>query len=97
MPNEKLTGNPKYSLELKLVYVEMGVSFTLTYGDIDERFYNSIESVYADVIRTVNFDETAELFEDYEDRISAIVSDTEGIGWGFHDTLSDMHARLRWM
>ncbi|CAM4176550.1 plasmid pRiA4b ORF-3 family protein [Paenibacillus alkaliterrae] len=94
---EKLTGNEKYTLELKLFYVEMGVSFTLTYGDIDDRFYDSMEAVYADVIRTVNFDDTAELFEEYEERISAIVSDTKGIGWGFHDSLSHMHERLRWM
>ena len=94
---ERLTGSRKYSLELKLIYVEFGVSFTLTYGDIDERFYSSIESVYADIIRTVNDDETAELFEDFEERISAIVSDTEGIGWGFHDILSELHAQLRWI
>ncbi|MDQ8733964.1 DUF6155 family protein [Paenibacillus sp. LHD-38] len=94
---EKLTGSEKYSFELKLFYVEMGVSFTLTYGDIDERFYESMESMYADVVQTVNFDDTAELFEEYEERICSIVLDTNGIGWGFHDTLSYMHAQIRWI
>ncbi|MGM1050408.1 MAG: DUF6155 family protein [Bacillota bacterium] len=94
---ERLTDNTKYSLELKLIYVEMGASFTLTYGDIDERFYYSMVSMYADVIDTVNEDETAELYDEYEERISKIVSDTEGIGWGFHDNLQDLHAQLRWI
>lgn len=94
---ERLTDNTKYSLELKLIYVEMGASFTLTYGDIDERFYYSMVSMYADVIDTVNEDETAELYDEYEERISKIVSDTEGIGWGFHDNLYEIHAQLRWI
>lgn len=94
---ERLTDNIKYTVELKMVYVEMGVSFTCTYGDIDERFYNSIESAYANVINTLNDDETGELFEDYEERISAVVSNTSEIGWGFHDTLDIIHSQLRWM
>ncbi|MGG4034230.1 DUF6155 family protein [Paenibacillus cisolokensis] len=94
---ERLTGNVKYSLELKLIYVESGVSFTLTYGDIDERFYYSMESMYSDVIKTVNEDETAGLFDQYEDRIRAIVSNTMGIGWGFHHNLHDLYVQLRWI
>ncbi len=34
-------------VDLMLFYVEMGVRFTNTYGDIDEPFYNSMESMYA--------------------------------------------------
>jgi hypothetical protein len=94
---ERLTESVKYSLELKLIYVEMGVSFMLTYGDIDERFYYSMASMYADIIDQVNEDETAELFDEYEERIEAIVSKTEGIGWGFHDNLADLHAQIRWI
>ncbi|MFB5679091.1 DUF6155 family protein [Paenibacillus terreus] len=93
---ERLTGNVKYSLELKLIYVENGVDFTLTYGDIDERFYNSMVSMYADIIDILNEDETAELFDEYEERIEAIMLKTDGIGWGFHDVLTDLHAQIRW-
>ncbi|MFM1655827.1 DUF6155 family protein [Brevibacillus sp. B_LB10_24] len=94
---QRLTGSVKYSLELKLIYVEMGVSFTLNYGDIDERFYYSMASMYADIIGIVNDDETAELFDEYEERIEEIISKTEGIGWGFHENLADLHAQLRWI
>lgn len=91
---ERLTGSRKHSLELKLVYVEMGVDFTLSFGDIDERFYNSIASMYAEVIDAVNEDETGEWFTEYEDRLEAIVSGTHDIGWGFQEVLADLHAQL---
>lgn len=94
---KRLTENVKYTLELKLIYVENGVEFTLCYGDIDERFYYSMASMYADIISTVNEDEEAELFDEYEDRIEAIVAKTEEIGWGFHDQLADLHAQIRWI
>ncbi|WP_409341523.1 DUF6155 family protein [Paenibacillus sp. MBLB4367] len=94
---QRLTDNEKYSFELKLIYVEKGVLFTVTYGDIDERFYYSMESVYADAIRMVNEDETGELFEEYKERLEAIVSDSEETGWGFQNGLSETYSQLRWI
>ena len=94
---ERLTGSAKYSLELKLIFVENGVDFTLCYGDIDERFYYSMASMYADIIDQVNEDETAELFDEFEERLEAVVLKTEGIGWGFHDQLAELHAQIRWI
>ncbi|MFD1266329.1 hypothetical protein [Paenibacillus motobuensis] len=80
-----------------MIYVENGVDFTLSFGDIDERFYNSMVSVYAAIIDQVNEDETAELFDQYGERIEATVSKTEGIGWGFHDNMAEIHAEIRWI
>lgn len=94
---ERLTNSVRYSLELKLNYVENGVDFTLSYGDIDERFYFSMASMYADIIDQVNKDETAELFDEFEERLEAVVSKTEGSGWGFHDNLAELHAQLQWI
>ncbi|MEI0737504.1 hypothetical protein VQ056_13930 [Paenibacillus sp. JTLBN-2024] len=48
--------------------------------------------MYADIIDQVNEDETAELFDEFEERLEAVVSKTEGIGWGFHDNLANLHA-----
>ncbi|WP_240763206.1 DUF6155 family protein [Paenibacillus thalictri] len=94
---ERLTGNVKYSLELKLIYVENGVDFTLSYGDIDGRFYYSMASMYANIIDQVNEDELGELFDEFKERLEAIVSKTEGIGWGFYDNLAELHSQLRWL
>ncbi|WP_040948242.1 DUF6155 family protein [Gorillibacterium massiliense] len=94
---KKLTGSAKYSLELQLIYVENGVDFTLTYGDIDERFYYSMESVYADIIEQVNEDETAVMFDEFEERLEVIVSKADEVGWGFPEALADLHAQIRWI
>ncbi|WP_336747550.1 DUF6155 family protein [Paenibacillus sp. y28] len=94
---ERLTESVPFSLKLKLIYVENGVDFTLSYGDIDERFYYSMASMYADIIDQVNEDETAVLFDEFEERLEAVVSKTEGIGWGFHDNLAELYAQIRWI
>ena len=36
-----------------LYYVEMGVQFTNAYGDIDEAFYNSMESMYERAVKYI--------------------------------------------
>ena len=40
----KATGNTPGTAELLMTYVENGARFTHQYGDIDERFYSSVES-----------------------------------------------------
>lgn len=94
---ERLTDGVRYSLELKLIYVENGVDFTLTYGDIDDRFYYSMVSMYANIMNQVNQDETAEWFDEFEERLEAVVLKTDGIGWGFHDNLAELRAQIRWI
>ncbi|GIQ61623.1 hypothetical protein PACILC2_01910 [Paenibacillus cisolokensis] len=94
---KRLTGNARYTLDLKLIYVENGVDFTLSYGDMDERFYFSMMFMYADIINQVNEDETAELFDEFEERLEAVVLKTEGIGRDFHDHLAELHAQIRWI
>ena len=71
-----------------LFYVEMGVAFTNQYGDINEPFYASMEVVYDDALKFILLHG---LREQYNKRCRKIVSDTNSIGWGFHDGLSDMY------
>jgi hypothetical protein len=94
---EKITQSPKHTLELKLFYVEMGVEFTNAYGDIDARFYESILKMFASVIEMVNEEDGYDLFEEFEERIAAVVEKTEGIGWGFHENMQYIHEAIRWL
>jgi hypothetical protein len=71
-----------------LYYVEMGVQFTNTYGDIDEAFYNSMESMYQSAVKHIV---KHEMEAQFEERCRRIVSETSDIGWGFHDQLSDIY------
>jgi hypothetical protein len=94
---ERLTGNARYTLDLKLIFVENGVDFTLSCGDMDGRFYFSMVFMYADIINQVNEDETAELFDEFDERLEAVILKTEGIGRDFHDHLAELHAQIRWI
>lgn len=94
---EKMTESPRHSFELRLLFVEMGVKFTRTYGDIDARFYNSMLSMYESIIRTVNEEDGYALFDEFEDRIYSVVVNSVGIGWGFHDGLDELYQYIRWM
>ncbi len=72
--------------DIMLYYVEIGVEFTLTYGDINEQFYSSMENMYSDALAYIFRNH---LQDQFKDRCLRIVIDTKGMGWGFHDTLSD--------
>jgi hypothetical protein len=84
---KKLSNNPAEIADLMLHYVEQGVSFTGAYGDIDEPFYNSMESMYGDALR---FIVKQGLMESFRDRCEEIIEDaTEG--WGFKDGLRALY------
>jgi len=74
--------------DIMIYYVEIGVLFTNEYGDIDEPFYCSMESMYKSALKFI-IKENLKL--EFEKRCKKIVDDTDGIGWGFHDALSDMY------
>ncbi len=87
---KKATGNTQAVLDLMVYYVENGTRFTNEYGDIDERFYMSMESMFKDVIDTLNRIGDTKLTDTFRPRLEGIVDDAEGIGWGYYDSLSDM-------
>jgi len=80
-----------------LYYVEMGVEFTNTYGGINESFYNSVEGMYQSVVDSINKPKNSEIFSALRKRLKAVVDDTSGIGWGFHDNLSIMYFEIEWI
>ncbi|MGO0307861.1 DUF6155 family protein [Endozoicomonas acroporae] len=74
--------------DIMLTFVESGVWCTQEYGDIDEPFYCSMESMYESAIK---FIVKEDLFYDFDDRLRSILRDTHDMGWGFHDTLSETY------
>ena len=76
-----------------MTYVENGAKFTREYGDIDERFYNSIESALNELAALLR-NEARGLYPQFAERLAAVERMTDGIGWGFHDFVSDVVGRL---
>ncbi len=84
----KIGKSPESMADLLLFYVEQGVKFTNEYGDIDAPFYSSMESVYQQVVEWISKYQLQRLFQS---RCQKIVEDTKEIGWGFHDTLTEIY------
>lgn len=94
---KKLCSDQKFVIDMMLYYVEMGVEFTNTYGDIDEDFYNSVEGMYEAVVKAINKCKDSKIFRLYSNRLTSVVDNTRGIGWGFHDGLKVIYSEIKWL
>ena len=87
----KASQNKENIAVLMLYYVECGVEFTNLYGDIDERFYSSLESMFADFFMILNSMENDSFYRRQSKRIRAVFEDTRNIGWGFSDEIARIY------
>lgn len=85
---KKLGPSPESLADLLLVYVENGVEFTTEFGDIDEGFYTSVENTFASALNLMSENR---LLDKFQARARKILRDTEHMGWGFHDYLSELY------
>ena len=88
----KATGNIPGTAELLMCYVENGAKFTAEYGDIDERFYSSVESALDELAALLRGE--AGLYPQFANRLASVEQLTDGIGWGFHDYIVDVVGQL---
>jgi len=89
----KATGNLPGTVELLMTYVENGARFTHEYGDIDERFYNSVESVLEELAALLR-SEARGLYPQFSERLARVEQLSDNIGWGFHDFVADVVGQL---
>lgn len=85
---KKISRSPVFLAELMMTYVENGVEFTDTYGDIDEKFYNNIADIYQ---KTIDYILENNLGDVFEKRLRKVVAMSSDIGWGFGDFLQDYY------
>ena len=90
----KATGNLPGTTELLMTYVENGTRFTREYGDIDERFYNSLESVLQELANLLR-GEAWDLYPQVKDRLVQVERMADGIGWGYGDFVTDVVYQLQ--
>ena len=89
MDFKKLSGINTHLIDLALYYVEVGVQYTNTYGDINEPFYNSMESMFTQAMKWMK---QLKISDQFQQRAEQICEDTDGIGWGFHDRLCEIYS-----
>jgi hypothetical protein len=73
--------------------VEKGTRFTQEYGDIDERFYSSVESAL-DELAALLRGAARELYPQFSGRLARVEQMSDGIGWGFHDFVAGLVGEL---
>jgi len=88
----KATGNLAGTIDLMLTYVENGTEFTHEFGDINESFYNSLESVLNEMAELL-LGEGSELYPQFRERVQHLTVHADHIGWGYGDSLLD-HVHL---
>ncbi len=89
----KATGNLTGTIDLMLTYVENGTEFTHEFGDINESFYNSLESVLNEMTQLL-MREGTELYPRFGERIRRLATLVDGIGWGYGDAVRDQVYQL---
>ncbi|WP_163971825.1 DUF6155 family protein [Oceanobacillus halotolerans] len=83
----KMAEDEERTFELMMIYVENGVKFTNTFGDINAPFYGSMVTMYSKLMdKCLRY---PAFYTKYKKRLEAIVDDAEGTGWGFPEALED--------
>ena len=85
----KATKDKVGQLELMVQYLEAGNQFTVDFGDIDEQFYSSLESMFKRILTELK-KQSADVQDKYFSRLEDVVFSARNIGWGYYDYISDI-------
>lgn len=85
---QKATNDPIGALDLMLHYVECGTSFATMYGYGDEYFFESLDEMFSQAVKTIK-QTGQEVIDKFLPRLKNIVHEAEDIGWGYGDGIND--------
>ena len=85
-------------LDIMIFSVEMGVEFIDHYGDIDEDMVDYMAETFDNIASLINKKNNYELFKGFQDRLKAIISNTENVGcWGINDSFEGSYSDIKWL
>lgn len=79
---KKISIFQKDVVELLLYRVETMIDFTNEYGDINEAFYNSLESSFEEACKLIKAEK---LEKEYGEECRRLMNETYHFGWGLYD------------
>ena len=88
---KKISKEPKHILELMIFYVETGVKTGEQYGDMYEAFYSSMESMFGQIVKTLNVNQ--HLIPQYRERLNTIIR-RSCERWSHKGSLEDAYEKL---
>ncbi len=86
--------NGKWYGDLALYFAECATDFTMSFGDIDEDFYDILGDAYHDAVVAASNNE--ELYKLWKDRLEGVLQDFAGFGWGMDDYISGEYYSIPW-
>ncbi|MBA9083837.1 hypothetical protein FHR92_000280 [Fontibacillus solani] len=84
-----VSNNKEQIAEIMVFTVECGVDFTLSFGDISQKFYHTIASIYEQALKYIVDNQIEEKFVD---RCNKLMQRSQNIGWGFEFDMIDLYS-----
>ncbi len=91
---KKAHGDLGATLALMLHYVRCGNNLTLQFGDMDTSFYESMLSMFGDIVMKLNREGDPELTREFAPKLAAEIKRVGDAGWSYADVLRDWMAEL---
>lgn len=90
-----MCGDGRWYGDLALYFAECATDFTMSYGDINEEFYDALGDAYRDAVTIARRDE--EVYKLWKDRLEYIYHEFSGFGWGIDDFITEEYYSLPWV
>jgi len=87
---EKAVNNPHAEAELRILYVECGTNFMLSYGYTDEDLSEDILEMYHHAVETV-LKLPLEQRDNLKTGLYEIMESAKALGWWYYDALGDLY------
>jgi len=84
---KKANGNLRDTLSLMLYYIKSGNDLILKFGNVNEPFYNSMESMYARLVKSLIKQKDQMLTSEFMPQLETEFKRVKQVGWGYGDTL----------
>lgn len=81
--------------DLALYFAECATDFTMSFGDIDEEFYDALGDAYHDAVVIASEDEC--LYQMWKVRLETVLHDFVGFGWGMDDFIAREYYSIPWI
>lgn len=81
--------------DFALYFAECATDFTMSYGDIDEDFYEALGDAYHDAVVAASKNENVYIL--LQDRLENILHEFSGFGWGMEDYIAEEYYSIPWI
>ena len=84
----------KKTVKNKEDYFDLGTAYTNEYGDINEAFYSSLISVFADFCENVKQSGGSDFLHSVRMRLDRLNEEAQDIGWGYGYEIGELYSEL---